>query len=169
MTMQTILTQLVPSPLNVRKTGAKDSIAALAASIAAHGLLQNLQVRPAPEGGFEVVAGARRFAALQLLAKQKQIAADYPVPCLALDGADATEISLAENEMRLPMHPADQFDAFRKLADDGKGPEEIAARFGTTPKTVIQAAQAAAAARPDFPSDARIISLSLGPLRVLVY
>jgi ParB family chromosome partitioning protein len=139
MTIQTIpLTQLIPSPLNVRKTGSKDGIAALAASIAAHGLLQNLQVRPADEGRFEVVAGGRRLAALQLLAKQKQIAADYPVPCHALDQQDATEISLAENELRLPMHPADQFDAFRKLADDGKGPEEIAARFGTTAKTVIQ-------------------------------
>ena len=40
------LTQLVPSPLNVRKTGTKTGIEALAASIAAHGLLQNLQVRP---------------------------------------------------------------------------------------------------------------------------
>jgi hypothetical protein len=40
--------------------------------------------------------------------------------------------------MRLPMHPADQFDAFKKLADDGKGPEEIAARFGTTAKIVAQ-------------------------------
>ncbi len=84
------------------------------------------------------MAGGRRLAALQLLAKQKQIAVDYPVPCHALDQQDATEISLAENEMRLPMHPADQFDAFKKLADDGKGPEEIAARFGTTAKTVIQ-------------------------------
>ena len=84
------------------------------------------------------MAGGHRLAALKLLAKQKQIAADYPVPCRALDGADATEISLAENEMRLPMHPADQFDAFKKLADDGKGPEEIAARFGTTAKIVMQ-------------------------------
>src|SRR5579863_2165636 len=138
-TMQTIpLTQLVPSPVNVRKTGSKDGIEALAASIAAHGLLQNLSVRPAKGGSYEVVAGGRRLAALKLLAKQKRIAADYPVPCHALDGADATEISLAENELRLPMHPADQFDAFKKLADDGKGPEEIAARFGTTAKIVEQ-------------------------------
>jgi ParB family transcriptional regulator, chromosome partitioning protein len=139
MTIETIpLTQLVPSAQNVRKTGAKDGIEALAASIAAHGLLQNLQVRPAKGGTYEVVAGGRRLAALKLLAKLKQIAADYPVPCRALDGADATEISLAENEMRLPMHPADQFDAFKKLADAGRGPEEIAARFGTTAKIVEQ-------------------------------
>ena len=48
------------------------------------------------------------------------------------------EISLAENEMREAMHPADQFEAFKKLADDGKGEEEIAARFGVTPHIVRQ-------------------------------
>lgn len=138
-TMQTIpLTQLVPSPANVRRTGAKDGIPELAASIAAHGLLQNLSVRPAEGDRYEVVAGGRRLAALKLLAKEKQIAADYPVPCHALDGEDASEISLAENEMRLPMHPADQFEAFKKLGDQGKGPEEIAARFGTTARIVEQ-------------------------------
>jgi ParB family transcriptional regulator, chromosome partitioning protein len=138
-TMQTIpLNQLVFSPANVRKTGAKDGIDGLAASIAAHGLLQNLQVRSGESGQYEVVAGGRRFAALKLLAKQKKIAADYPVPCHALDSEDAAEISLAENEMRLPMHPADQFEAFRKLADQGNGPETIAARFGTTARIVEQ-------------------------------
>ena len=54
------------------------------------------------------------------------------------DGEDAAEISLAENIVRLPMHPADQFAAFKVLADDGKGPEEIAARFGCSPATVRQ-------------------------------
>jgi len=135
--MQTIpLARLVPSPDNVRKT--KTGIDGLAASIAAHGLLQNLTVRPASGKNFEVLAGGRRLAALQLLAKQKKIAADHPVPCVVRGGDDATEISLAENEMREAMHPADQFEAFKKLADQGKGPEEIAARFGTTPRVVAQ-------------------------------
>src|SRR3954453_19532991 len=58
-----------------------------------------------------------------------------PVRC---EGPDAAEVSLAENEMREAMHPADQFDAFKKLAEDGKGEEEIAARFGVTPHTVRQ-------------------------------
>ena len=122
----------------MRKTNAKTGIEELAASIAAHGLLQNLQVRPAKDGIFEVVAGGRRLAALNLLAKQKKIAADYPVPCHVLDQQDAHEISLAENVMRTAMHPADQFEAFKKLADDGQGHEDIAARFGTTPKIVAQ-------------------------------
>jgi ParB family transcriptional regulator, chromosome partitioning protein len=139
MNVQTIpLNQLHFSPANVRKTGAKDGIEALAASIAAHGLLQNLQVRPGEGDRYEVVAGGRRLAALKLLAKEKKIAADHPVPCHALDGEDAAEISLAENEMRLAMHPADQFEAFKKLADQGHGPEAIAARFGTTARIVEQ-------------------------------
>jgi len=46
--------------------------------------------------------------------------------------------------MREPMHPADQFDGFKAMADAGKGPEEIAARFGTTPATVRQRLKLAA-------------------------
>src|SRR3954462_15231144 len=129
------LAKLVPSPANVRK--AKTDITGLAASIMVHGLLQNLQVCPNGES-YEVVAGGRRLAALKLLAKQKKIAADYAVACEVREGPDAVEISLAENEMREAMHPADQFDAFKKLADEGKGPEDIAARFGTTPRIVEQ-------------------------------
>jgi ParB family chromosome partitioning protein len=128
MTMQTIpLDRLVPSPANVRKT--KTGIEGLAASIAAHGLLQNLQVRPATDEDFEVVAGGRRFDALKFLAKHKKIAPDYPVPCEVRDGPDATEISLAENEMREAMHPADQFEAFRKLADQSKGKEGVGSGY----------------------------------------
>ena len=58
------LNKLVPSKANVRRTGAKDGLAELAASIAAHGLRQNLNVRPVESSDtFEVVAGARRLAA----------------------------------------------------------------------------------------------------------
>ena len=51
------LSKLVPSPANVRKTGADTGLDELAASIAAHGLLQNLSVRPGAGGYLEVVAG----------------------------------------------------------------------------------------------------------------
>jgi ParB family chromosome partitioning protein len=132
------LIQLVRSPANVRKTGPSVGIEELAASIAAHGLLQNLQVRAAAKGKYEVVAGGRRLAALKLLAKQKRIAKDAEIACHVLDAEDAGEISLAENTMREAMHPADQFDAFHSLAGSGKGPEEIAARFGVSPAVVRQ-------------------------------
>ncbi|MGH7114690.1 MAG: ParB/RepB/Spo0J family partition protein [Stellaceae bacterium] len=132
------LNRLVPSKANARKTGGTAGIDELAASIKAHGLLQNLQVRAADNGTFEVAAGMRRFRALKRLAKEKAIAKDADIPCHVRDGEDAAEISLAENIVRLPMHPADQFAAFKALSDDGKGPEEIAGRFGCSPATVKQ-------------------------------
>jgi ParB family chromosome partitioning protein len=132
-----LLNKLVPSSANVRRTGTSVGIDGLAASIKALGLLQNLTVRPIVKGKYEVVAGGRRLAALGLLAKQKEIPAKHAIACNIIDG-DATEISLAENVVRIPMHPADQYEAFKSLADVGKGQQEIAARFGTSPQIVRQ-------------------------------
>lgn len=132
------LNKLIPCPANVRRTGALTGIDELAASIATHGLLQNLQVRPGEKGKYEVVAGGRRLAALQRLAKGKKIAKTEDIACHVIDAEDATEISLAENYGQLAMHPADQYEAFKALADQGKGPQEIAARFGCSPMVVKQ-------------------------------
>ena len=60
------------------------------------------------------------------------------MPCNVLDGEDTVEISLAENEIRQAMHPADQFDAFKTLADQKMSDEDIAARFGVTVQVVRQ-------------------------------
>ena len=145
------LAKLIPSPANVRRTGAGTGIEALAASIQAHGLLQSLVVRPQLDadgqetGRYEVVAGGRRLAALRLLAKRKRIAKGTAIPCRVLDGAavDGTsvngmEASLAENVVRQDMHPADQFEAFAALHEAGIGVEDIAARFGVSAHTVRQ-------------------------------
>jgi ParB family chromosome partitioning protein len=132
------LSKLIACPTNVRRTGRNDGIAELAASIKAHGLLQNLQVRAGKGGKFEVVAGQRRLAALKLLAKAKDLPKSAEIPCHICEGEEATEISLAENIMRLPMHPADQYEAFKAVADQGKSPEEIAVRFGCSAAIVRQ-------------------------------
>jgi ParB family transcriptional regulator, chromosome partitioning protein len=141
MQFQTIpLSKLVPSPENVRKTNTKDGIEGLATNIKAHGLLSNLIVRATDGGKFEVVAGGRRLAALKHLAKTEKQDEDNPqIPCSVIEGdEDAHEISLSENELRSAMRPADQFEAFRKLADEGQGNDTIAAKFGVTPRVVEQ-------------------------------
>jgi ParB family chromosome partitioning protein len=121
---------------NVRKTGAKEGLDELTASTAAHGLLQSLILRE--EGGkFVVVAGRRRLLALKALAKAGKIADDFPVPCITIaNDADAAEISLAENVVRVPMHPADQFEAFRTVIDNGASIADVAARFGVSEEIV---------------------------------
>lgn len=126
------LNKLDRDPLNVRKTYTVESIVALAASIKANGVLQNLIVRKAPKGRYFVLAGGRRLAALELLAEQGEITRDQPVEAKVREADNAIEISLTENVMREQMHPADQYEAFKALADQGKSVSDIAARFGTT-------------------------------------
>lgn len=137
-TTEIALNKLIPFAGNVRKTHNKRFIAELAASIRTHGLQQNLVVRK--EGAkYVVVAGGQRLKALLQLAKEGDIKPTYRVPCKISSGAfDAAEISLAENVMRDDMHPADKFGAFRDLVDQGHSTADIAARFGTSDKSVRQ-------------------------------
>jgi ParB family chromosome partitioning protein len=132
------LNHLIAWTGNVRKTGADTGLAELAASIAAHDLLQSLVVRKDKKGKYAVVAGRRRLLALTTLAEAGTIPADKPIPCHVIDAdANATEISLVENALRTQMHPADEFDAFLDLLEGGMQAADIAARFGVT-ETVVQ-------------------------------
>ena len=137
------LSRLALAPENVRKTPADPvAEAEMKASIATHGLLENLVVRmdgPADAGTWAVVAGGRRLAAMKALAEEGVVDADHPVPCLvAADPDMAGELSLAENIVRIAMHPVDQVIAFTKLADAGLSVASIAARFGTSERLVEQ-------------------------------
>jgi ParB family chromosome partitioning protein len=133
------LSRLTPWPHNVRKTGAREGIDELAASIAAHGLLQSLVVRKAARGKFAVVAGQRRLLALTALAERGQIPSDLPVECHIVDAdADGAEIGLAENVVRHAMHPADQFEAFAALLAKESSIADVAARFGVSEAIVTR-------------------------------
>jgi len=136
--------QLVLSQKNVRRLKAGLSIEDLAEDIYRRTLLQSLNVRPVvgedgqETGMFEVPAGGRRFRALELLVKSKRMAKDQPVPCVVREAGIAEEDSLAENVMRVGLHPLDQFRAFTALIDAGLSEEDIAARFFVSVSTVRQ-------------------------------
>lgn len=132
------LNKLVQSPRNVRRHADAAADAELKASIAARGLLQNLIVRPAAKGKFEVEAGERRRRAMLALAADKALPRDHEVTCLVLQDADeaAVETSLAENFHRLAMNPADEAQAFASLVDGGASSEDVARRFGLTVRFV---------------------------------
>ena len=140
------LNKLKKSANNARKTPHSEaSIEAYAASIAAKGILQNLVVEPELDGDgtatgfyFVTIGEGRRLAQL-LRVKRKEIKKTEPIRCIVDTANDPHEISLDENVTRENMHPADQFEAFKKLAEErGFGAEEIAARFGVTPHVVRQ-------------------------------
>jgi ParB family transcriptional regulator, chromosome partitioning protein len=140
------LCKLKKSPKNVRQIPhTKADIKALAASIAAVGMLQYPLVEPEvgprgkSTGNYLVNAGEGRRLAQLLRAKRKEIKPDEPVRCILDTEHNATEISLAENAIRTDMHPADQYEAFAKLHnEDGMSAEDIAARFGVTAAVVRQ-------------------------------
>ncbi len=132
------LSQLVRSPFNVRqqRSGALDT---LAASLLFHGQLHNLLVHPmdARRKKLQGVAdGERRRMAFKLLHDQGKIKANHPVRCRIITKDEAVALSLAANVEREPMHPCDEYEAFKILHDDGKSVEAIAAAFGVTPRVV---------------------------------
>ncbi|GAN47324.1 ParB N-terminal domain-containing protein (plasmid) [Methylobacterium radiotolerans] len=139
--------KLVLSQSNVRQVKAGESIEDLAASIERRGgLIQSLHVRPVLDeagretGMYEVPAGGRRYRALELLIKKKRLTRTAPIPCIVSDPSSAVlaeEISLAENIERAPLHPLDQFRAFKVMLDRGMTEETIAAAF-TIPVQVVK-------------------------------
>lgn len=133
---------LVASPHNVRRYSA-GQVEELAALIASQGLLQNLLVTEQVVGRgkhqttkFGVVAGERRRRALVLLRHRKALPEGHEVLCELVSAERAMEMSLAENCGREAMHPADEFEAFQALVKQGRGIEDVAARFGVSPMVV---------------------------------
>ncbi|KAK0351240.1 hypothetical protein LTR94_025753, partial [Friedmanniomyces endolithicus] len=165
------LNRLKASPRNARKVKhSAAAIEALAASIKAKGVLQPPVVEierdgeGAPTGGFLVTIGEGRRQALRLLVKRKVIKRTHPVRVIVDADNDAHEISLDENITREAMHPADQFEAFARLADEkGYGPEEIGARFGVSAHVVRQRLRLGAAA-PELMAAYREGTLALDQL-----
>jgi ParB family chromosome partitioning protein len=130
--IQVPLSKLSLSPRNTRRQRDPEAVEAMAASLQAHRLLQNLTVEPssAGDGSFEVIAGGTRLAGLQLLAERKQVAPDLLVDCRVVSNGDAVEASAAENLIRTRLSVADEFDAFKAMADANKSRAEVAAHFG---------------------------------------
>lgn len=135
--------QLHVSRKNARtKPHTQRDIECRAASIKAYGILNRLQVINEPLAGtsqsFGVVAGGGRYLSIALLVEQGMLPADWPVKCDLRSEDDAIAISLAENANRAALHEADEFVAFKAMADEGKAVETIAAHFGIPVRTVQQ-------------------------------
>jgi ParB family transcriptional regulator, chromosome partitioning protein len=128
MYVQRPLSDLRPNPDQPRKVYDETGIAELADSIARHGLMNPITVRP--DG--TIVAGERRYRACVLLEMEK-------VPVYVLDGGSTLEASLVENLQREDLHPLEEAQAIRQLCDeDGIEQKAAAARLGKTPTYVSE-------------------------------
>lgn len=119
-----------------------DSIAELAESIKAQGLLQPILVRPADDGQYEIIAGERRWRAAQLAGLRQ-------VPVLIRNVADraALAIALIENIQRENLNPLEEAAGLQRLLDE----------FGMTHET---AAQAVGRSRSAVSNLLRLLSLA---------
>ena len=126
------LTELRISKLNMRHGRKKPDVSDILPSIKAGGIRQTLLVRR--EGKhYGVIAGRRRFFALQAIAQET--GETSLVPCAIMsekDAASAIEASVIENVGRLPATEMEQYTAFKRLHEEGRGIDDIATYFGVT-------------------------------------
>lgn len=133
---------IAPDAINAR-VASKRGIDELAGSIALHGIIQPLAVRPADGADkYEVIDGRRRLQALAQLVKGKAAgftkATQVPVIIRNEDDAAALGLSLIANTCREDMHPVDQHEAVARLSEQGLSDADIAARLAVSERTVRQ-------------------------------
>ena len=116
------LREIEPDPGQPRKTFDDETLAELSASIAEHGLLQPIAVRPRASGGYLIVAGERRWRA-------SRMAGLTEVPVIVKDVTDeqAMELALVENLQREDLDPVEEA-GIRELMDRCGLTQEQAAR-----------------------------------------
>ena len=153
MTQTVKLAKLKRSEKNVRTTPPRN-IEAMAASIRARGIMQNLLVTAArPKGMYEIIAGDRRYLGAMMLVEAGEIdAADYDVPVKIVTGdeADLREVSLTENFQREAMTPAEECVAFQHFLKSDGDIDAVAKRFGQTRRFIEGRLRLANLAEPIF-------------------
>ena len=117
------LREIEPDPGQPRKTFDDETLTELSASIAEHGLLQPIAVRPKPSGGYLIVAGERRWRA-------SRMAGLTEVPVIVKDVTDeqAMELALVENLQREDLDPVEEAAGIRELMTRCDLTQEQAAR-----------------------------------------
>ncbi|MGH2393810.1 MAG: ParB/RepB/Spo0J family partition protein, partial [Candidatus Limnocylindria bacterium] len=116
--------RVLPNPAQPRLSYEEDSLAELADSIRAHGVLQPILVRPAGSQ-FELIAGERRWRAARM-------AGLNAVPAIVLDFDEETalEVSIIENLQREDVTPLEEAAMYRKMLALGYSVRQLAAKIG---------------------------------------
>lgn len=123
---QMVSTDLLrPNPSQPRKQFEQGALEELAESIKEKGVIQPLIVRR-EDGGFEIVAGERRWRAAKIAKLEK-----LPVVIRTATDQDVAELTLIENIQREDLNPIEEAEAYEKLAERfGLTHEEIAKKTG---------------------------------------
>ena len=107
------ISDIEPNRSQPRRDFSEEGLRELADSIAIHGVLQPLLVRPLPEGGYQLVAGERRWRA-------SRMAGLFEVPVIIREMSDSEmmQISMIENLQRENLNPVEEAMGYRTLQDE---------------------------------------------------
>lgn len=120
------ISEIKPNPNQPRTRFDEGAIAALADSIAEVGLLQPIAVCEDPDGGYQIIAGERRWRAARRAGLSE-------IPAVIRTGGDRSSLTeaLVENLQREDLTPLEEAAAYQQLLDDfGMTHEEVGARVG---------------------------------------
>ena len=135
------LEEIIPNKEQPRKQFDEEALADLSASIAQHGVLQPLLVRPMPDGSYQLVAGERRWRASRMAGLT-----EVPVVIRDMTEQQAAEVALIENLQREDLNPMEEALGYRTLMENYDMTQE-------------QAAQVVNKSRPAVANALRLLSL----------
>ena len=126
--------EILPGAMQPRNGFDDASLNELAESIRENGIMQPLVVRPR-EGGYDLIAGERRWRASQMAGL-----ANVPIVIRDVDDRTALELALVENLQRENLDPIEEAKGYAQLVDQfDLTQEEVAAKVGKNRATVANA------------------------------
>lgn len=126
------ISEIEPNKSQPRREFNEEALAELAESIATHGVIQPLLVRPIAEGGYQIVAGERRWRASRMAGLS-----EVPVMIKELSDIETMEIALIENLQREDLNPIEEAMGFKMLIDEyDMSQEQVAKTVGKSRPTI---------------------------------
>lgn len=129
------ISEIEPNRSQPRKDFDEEALSELADSIAKHGLLQPILVRPLTLGGYEIVAGERRYRASRMAGLT-----EVPVIIRELTESETMELALIENLQREDLSPLEEAQGYDVLiTEHGFTQEEVAKSVGKSRPAIANA------------------------------
>ena len=126
------ISQIEPNRTQPRRSFDEEALQELAGSIADHGVLQPILVRPQIYGGYQIVAGERRYRASRMAGLT-----EIPAIVRELSDSETMQLALIENLQRQDLSPMEEAQGYRTLMDTyGFSQEEVARTVGKSRSAV---------------------------------
>lgn len=129
------ISEIEPNKSQPRREFDENALAELADSIAQHGVLQPLLVRPIADGGYQIVAGERRWRASRMAGLT-----EVPVVIRELTDSETMELALIENLQREDLTPVEEALGYKQLMDEyGFSQEQVSKTVGKSRPAIANA------------------------------